>query len=542
MEPSKPADIARDRPSRLGTLTAAVAADPFCALFFALVVSVVVPSIAIGNTEDDEHQEEIRSSGLYVVDCLLPGQLRKLGNTTYMTPRRPIRTTANDCAIRGGEYTAWDRANYETALRVWLPMAEEGDLEAMNYVGEIFERGLGTDPNFDIARLWYERAASAGHKPAQVNLAVLYDTGRGVERDPIAAINWYRRAWGIPEDQQLISAEQVADEIADNAAALAQARAETETLALLSTSQQREIESLSADRDQLVEENKRLLSSQDSLSALLDETPASVRDVSSRIVTLGSARPIKRDGRQFGRFYALVVGNGDHRVLADLETPPRDARRISDLLAERYGFEVTRIDNGDDIAILEALNDLHQKLEPSDNLLIYYAGYGNARTDGSMEVGYWLPVNADRPPTDTYWLPVAQIGAHLARLPARRILVIADSSFAGLMAETPAFFFAMKPELLVSDSYINLRFENRSRLLISSNRDFPRDANAAGLSMFATGLARVLEASSEVLPAPALFVRLREELGGSSAAIQPTYKAVKGAGDAVGDFYFVPQG
>ena len=68
----------------------------------------------------------------------------------------------------------------------------------------------------------------------------------------------------------------------------------------------------------------------------------------------------------------------------------------------------------------------------------------------------------------------------------------------------------MKPELLVSDSYINLRFENRSRLLISSNRDFPRDANAAGLSMFATGLARVLEASSEVLPAPALFVRLRE--------------------------------
>ena len=542
MKPSKPADTARDRPSRLGTQTAAVAAGPFCALFFALVVSVVTPSIATENTEHNGHQEDMKSSGLYVVDCLLPGQLRKLGNTTYMTPRRPIRTTANDCAIRGGEYTAWDRANYETALRVWLPMAEEGDLEAMNYVGEIFERGLGTDPNFDIARLWYERAATAGYKPAQVNLAVLYDTGRGVERDPIAAINWYRRAWGVPEDQQLISAEQVADEIADNAAALAQARAETETLALLSTSQQREIESLSADRDQLVEENKRLLSSQDSLLALLDETPTAVRDVSSRIVTLGSARPIERDGRQFGRFYALVVGNGDHRVLADLETPPRDARRISDLLAERYGFEVTRIDNGDDIAILEALNDLHQKLEPSDNLLIYYAGYGNARTDGSMEVGYWLPVNADRPPTDTYWLPVAQIGAHLARLPARRILVIADSSFAGLMAETPAFFFAMKPELLVSDSYINLRFENRSRLLISSNRDFPRDANAAGLSMFAAGLASVLETSSEVLPAPALFVRLREELGGSSAAIQPTYKAVKGAGDAVGDFYFVPQG
>lgn len=540
MEPIKPADSARDGSFHPGISSVALAAGLFCALIFVLVVSGATPSVA---TEDEDRPGEIQSSDLYVVDCLLPGQLRKLGNRTYMTPRRPIRTTASDCAIRGGEYTAWDRANYETALRVWLPAAEEGDLEAMNHVGEIFERGLGTEPNFEIARLWYERAATAGYKPAQVNLAVLYDTGRGVERDPVAAINWYRRAWGVPDDQQLISAEQVAGERADSAAKVAQAEAETETLALLAATQQGEIESLTAERDLLVDENQLLLSSQDSLLAMLDDVPApAARDVSSGIVTLGSARQVERDGRQFGRFYALVIGNGNHRVLADLKTPPSDARRMSDLLAERYGFEVTRIDNGDDIAILEALNELHEKLEPSDNLLIYYAGYGNARTDGSMEVGYWLPVNADRPPTDTYWLPVAQIGAHLARLPARRILVIADSSFAGLVAETPAFFFAMKPELLVSDSYINLRFENRSRLLISSNRDFPRDANAEGLSAFATGLASVLERSDEVLPAPALFLRLREELGGSTAAIQPTYKAVKGAGDAVGDFYFVPQG
>ena len=35
---------------------------------------------------------------LYIVDCLLPGQIRKLGsNMTILTARRPIKATAVDC-------------------------------------------------------------------------------------------------------------------------------------------------------------------------------------------------------------------------------------------------------------------------------------------------------------------------------------------------------------------------------------------------------------------------------------------------------------
>ena len=37
-----------------------------------------------------------------------------------------MRTTALDCEIRGGEYVAYDRADYKTALRVWLETAEAG--------------------------------------------------------------------------------------------------------------------------------------------------------------------------------------------------------------------------------------------------------------------------------------------------------------------------------------------------------------------------------------------------------------------------------
>src|SRR5262245_44632303 len=39
---------------------------------------------------------------LLIVDCLLPGQIRKLGRSiVYLTPQRPIKTSAQDCEIRG---------------------------------------------------------------------------------------------------------------------------------------------------------------------------------------------------------------------------------------------------------------------------------------------------------------------------------------------------------------------------------------------------------------------------------------------------------
>src|SRR5262245_14651306 len=61
------------------------------------------------------------ADALLVVDCLLPGRVQKLGQRfVYLTPRQPTKTTAQDCEIRGGEYTAYDRSNYATALKVWL--------------------------------------------------------------------------------------------------------------------------------------------------------------------------------------------------------------------------------------------------------------------------------------------------------------------------------------------------------------------------------------------------------------------------------------
>ena len=140
------------------------------------------------------------ADSLLVVDCLLPGQLRRLGQImAFVTPQRPIRTSASVCEIRGGEYVAYDRANFATALKTWLPKAEEGDPEAQTYVGEIYEKGLGLEPDLEVAVDWYTRAAEQGFSRARINLGFLYESGLGVERDLTRAMNYYRAASGFTE-------------------------------------------------------------------------------------------------------------------------------------------------------------------------------------------------------------------------------------------------------------------------------------------------------------------------------------------------------
>lgn len=138
-----------------------------------------------------------RADLLLVVDCMLPGQVRTLGQrSTYVSARRPARLTARDCQIRGGEYVAYDRADLRSALGAWMPLAEQGDVESQVIVGEIYERGMGVAPDYALAANWYRLAAEAGNRRAQVNLGHLYETGRGVAQDPQVALDWYRRAAG----------------------------------------------------------------------------------------------------------------------------------------------------------------------------------------------------------------------------------------------------------------------------------------------------------------------------------------------------------
>ena len=101
-----------------------------CPVFLRFTVLVAAIGFVTGSglSTPVAHAQTVRNAeDLMIVDCLLPGQIRRLGTqVTFMSARRPIRTTQADCQIRGGEFVAFDRANYQTALKVWLEPATAG--------------------------------------------------------------------------------------------------------------------------------------------------------------------------------------------------------------------------------------------------------------------------------------------------------------------------------------------------------------------------------------------------------------------------------
>lgn len=152
---------------------------------------------------------QITPDQLYIVDCLLPPQIRQLGqNFTYIPPRKPAKLTAKECAIRGGEYVAYDESNFATVAKVWKQQADSGDATAQNYMGELFERGINGTPDYQSAASWYQKAADQGHSSAQLNLGNLYEKGLGVPQDSVKAINLYRQAAGVTDAQLELVTEQ----------------------------------------------------------------------------------------------------------------------------------------------------------------------------------------------------------------------------------------------------------------------------------------------------------------------------------------------
>jgi uncharacterized caspase-like protein len=507
------------------------------------------PPMAVAEGQDAATVQRI--ADLQIVDCLLPSKVRRLGGARFMTPRRPTRTTQADCRIRGGEYTEYDRANLKTALTIWMPAAQAGGAEAMTNVGEIYERGLGGEANYEAAAIWYEKAANKGNSRAQFNLGTLYEQGLGVSKDRLVALNWYRQAWGIPEDDIIM-----------------QSAAKRELEAALAEKDMR-IDRLDQSLQRL-EAEKASMSDQDTVSDLNEEiddlrlwiasleeerateqvklssipklrTPIAPADYSR---TAGSAEVQTRGDIDFGKYFAVVIGNEDYSKIEVLETPANDARQIATLLEQKYGFVVQLLVNAGNIEIMETINDLNDQLGENDNLLIYYAGHGARVTAGDVESGFWLPVNADAPPRDTFWVSNEFVTNHLGRLSAKRILVMADSCYAGLLSDSPDYVMLDSGEGY-SDDFLRYKLAKRSRLLLSSGGDKPvLDSGAPNHSVFAAAVLEVLESNEEIMSGPQLFAaidsKVTERAMESGFAQQAEYKVIKSAGHEVGGFFFVP--
>jgi len=751
--------------------------------FFPFIILLGCQPVLINEVDNSNAAEGYsaeQTDKLFVVDCLLPAQIRKLGSQmTYLSARRPAKITAGDCEARGGEYVAYDRANYASALKVWIPQAKKGNVEAQVVLGEIYEKGLGgfTDPA--LAAQWYRKAAGQGSSRAQINLGHLYEKGLGVEQNLPEALNWYRKASGLENTdlefasvtkasvatgyekklqnlrqtsdghrkqadqlrQQLSQARQhygsqqkkltaIRNQLEQTQKMLNREKSKKDTNRNLIKKLEKDLQSdqisyenqkvklekmqatikkesqastssyqvqlenqqsqlkikeseyhdafirIKGGMKRIEEKSKAVASTQDKLAVeyLRTKLKAEKADLlamgrqikqlknsvakNKKIVTRleaqgienisftqagiqiieppmvltrgvpsyqlrsisrskeiigkvsvvkglqsltvnGQTMPVDGSGVfqtlvdiknelnpvniiatyengkprflnfnllakgpsslpvdhappptaitnnypsiNFGRFYALVIGNQDYGHLPSLKTSMNDARAVEEILRKRYGYKTTLLINANRHQVMTAFNDLRKVLTEKDNLLVYYAGHGEV--DKSDQSAYWLPTDAE-PDNSANWLSSHSITQFLNIIAAKHILVIADSCYSGAMTQSS---IARLPGQMVEEKrkkWLKFMVKRKARTVMTSGGVKPvLDSGGGQHSVFAKAFLKVLKQNSGLMEDYELFRAVSGDVKKSASLVgfqqAPQYSAMLHAGHEGSPFFFI---
>lgn len=91
-------------------------------------------------------------------------------------------------------YSADEKGDYETALRLYTLSADQGYARAQNNLGNLYYDGEGVKKDYKEAARFYKLSADQGNPEAQNNLGVLYQVGQGVRQNYSEAARLYKRS------------------------------------------------------------------------------------------------------------------------------------------------------------------------------------------------------------------------------------------------------------------------------------------------------------------------------------------------------------
>ena len=232
----------------------------------------------------------------------------------------------------------------------------------------------------------------------------------------------------------------------------------------------------------------------------------------------------------FGDYHALVIGNNNYRFLRKLKTAINDAEEVGHTLKHDYGFNVTILTDATRSDILTALESLRGEMTRSDNLLIYYAGHGYL--DEEADEGYWLPVDAQSNST-LNWVSNSSITSTLKAIPAKHVLVVADSCYSGKLARGLHIVKKIR-------HYLSKISRKRARSVLCSGGLEPViDSGGRGEhSVFASYFIDALKENKGIIIGTELFSKIRRPIM-LNADQTPEYSDIRKAGHEGGDFLFV---
>jgi len=237
-----------------------------------------------------------------------------------------------------------------------------------------------------------------------------------------------------------------------------------------------------------------------------------------------------------------VIGNANYRSWEPLGTPHEDARRVTEVLRDQYGFKVRTLIDATRSDILRALAKLREELTEDDHLLVYYSGHGS--WDKANLQGYWVPVDGD---TDSVANHVSSndITDQLSVMRSRQILVVADACFSGVLVRSVADSLDAGSAGLPRDAWLAQQSAVTGRKVLSSgNIREVLDGGAGRHSIFAAAFLRALKKRDAPFEARELYQDLAPAVERAAQGFgeqqEPQFGALRHAGHVGGDFVYVP--
>ena len=83
-------------------------------------------------------------------------------------------------------------------MRWYRKAADQGNADAQDNVGWLYQHGWGVAQDYAEAMRWYRKAADQGDARAQANIGELYQHGWGVAKNYAEATRWFDKAGPTP--------------------------------------------------------------------------------------------------------------------------------------------------------------------------------------------------------------------------------------------------------------------------------------------------------------------------------------------------------
>ena len=231
------------------------------------------------------------------------------------------------------------------------------------------------------------------------------------------------------------------------------------------------------------------------------------------------------------KYYALIIGINDYKDddIQDLDNPIQDARKLANTLSTYYSFDqeyVSVLTNPKREEIINALDQLAQKVNEKDHLLIFFAGHGiwNAQ----LNQGYWLPSDASMD-SKSYWLSNSTLRDYVGGIKSKHTLLVSDACFSGGILKERAVFENSKAILEL------YKLPSRKAMTSGTLKTVPDK------SVFIEYLVKnLINNQSPLLSADQLFRSFKIAVINNSPNGQvPQYGPISQTGDEGGDFIFL---